>query len=282
MSSPAARPLTVAVPGGTLTGWEWGPPDGTVVLLLHGFPQRSTAWSGVGERLAEVGLRAVALDQRGYSDGLRPPAVADYALPRLVGDALAAVDALGRPVHLAGHDWGGIVGWHLASRYPQAVRTWTALSTPSPLALAAALAEDPDQRTRLGYIEAFRQPGHAEAALLAGGGARLRAIYGAAVPPDQATEDIAFFSRPGVLSAALNWYRAMSPQDLDGLTRAAIPTSYVWGANDIAFGRTAAERTGAEVVGPYSFVPLEGTGHWLLEEAPDTVAQTISERALGD
>jgi pimeloyl-ACP methyl ester carboxylesterase len=246
--------------------------------LLHGFPQTAAAWSGVAERLARAGRRVVAIDQRGYSDGARPLDVGDYALPVLVEDAIAVVDALGGSVDLVGHDWGGVVGWQVAARQPERIRTWTAISTAHPVALNEVLATDASQRAQFGYILLFRRPGVAEAALLDDDAARLRQLYAGQLRPQRLAEEVAFFQRPGVLTAALNWYRAMTPDDAKGLPPVTVPTSYVWGSADMAFGRTAAERTEAYVAGPYRFVPIEGASHWLLDEAPDIVAATILER----
>jgi pimeloyl-ACP methyl ester carboxylesterase len=101
------------------------------------------------------------------------------------------------------------------------------------------------------------------------------------VAPDQVDAEVAFFSRPGVLTAALNWYRAMTPEVNAGLPRAGVPTTYVWGSEDLAFGREAAQLTGSYVDGPYEFIPLEGASHWLPDEAPDSVADAIARRVLG-
>ncbi|PZS14878.1 MAG: alpha/beta hydrolase [Pseudonocardiales bacterium] len=280
MSVPAAVPTTVAANGWAFTGFECGPPDGRTVLLLHGFPQTAASWAPVAARLAEVGLRAVALDQRGYSPDARPLDVADYALVHLVADAVGMIEALGGSVDLVGHDWGGVVGWQVAARHPGLVRTWTAVSTPNPLALNDVLATDEQQRARFSYIRDFRQPGRAEAALLADDAAALRAFYGSAVAPERIDADTAFFAQPGVLTAALNWYRAMSLHDTDGLARVNVATSYVWGSADMAFGRAAAERSAAYVDAPYSFVALESAGHWLPDEAADTLAEEIAHRVL--
>jgi pimeloyl-ACP methyl ester carboxylesterase len=280
MSAPEARPVQIAANGWDFSGLDWGPPSGRTVLLLHGFPQHATSWAAVAARLAEAGLHAVALDQRGYSPGARPADVGDYALPHLVADTVALIEALGGAVDLVGHDWGGVVGWQVAARHPELVRTWTAVSTPNPLALNEVLAVDEDQRTRFGYIRTFRVPGRAEAALLADGAAAMRAIYGTAVAAGRIDDDVAFMTEPGTLTAALNWYRAMSPHDADGLEPVVVPTSYVWGSSDVAFGPVAAERTASQVRGPYSFVPLEGASHWLPDEAPDALADEIARRVL--
>ncbi len=280
MSAPAAIPVQIPANGWSFAGLQWGSATGRTVLLLHGFPQHATSWAAVAARLAEAGLHAVAIDQRGYSPGARPAEVGDYALPHLVADTVALIEALGGAVDLVGHDWGGVVGWQVAARYPELVRTWTAVSTPNPLALNEVLAVDEDQRNRFGYIRAFRVPGRAEAALLADGAAAMRAIYGTAVAPERIDDDVAFMAAPGTLTAALNWYRAMSPHDADGLGPVIVPTSYVWGSADVAFGPVAAERTAGYVHGPYSFVPLEGASHWLPDEAPDALADEIARRVL--
>lgn len=275
------RALSIPTNGLLFDALEWGPPDGSLVLLLHGFPQRATSWAAVASRLADVGIRCVAVDQRGYSASARPPDVAAYALPHLIADVAGLIAWLGGSAHLAGHDWGGVVGWQVVARHPELVQSWTALSTPNPQALEAVLATSEQQRAQFGYILQFRQPGVAETALLAEDGARLRAIYGGAVAADRVVEDVAFFAQPGVLTAALNWYRAMSPDVNAGLPRTTRPTTYLWGSTDLAFGREAAELTGSYVDAPYTFVPLDGATHWLLDEAPDSVASAIADRVLG-
>ena len=50
-----------------------------------------------------------------------------------------------------------------------------------------------------------------------------------------------------------------------------MPTLYIWGSEDAALGRGAAEATGDFVRAPYEFVILDGMSHWLLEQAPDQV-----------
>ena len=269
-------PVTVTANGLQFTGLEWGPAQGPRVLCLHGFPQRSTSWTGVADRLADAGARVVALDQRGYSPGARPAEVASYTMPHLVADVVAMIEALGAPVHLVGHDWGGVVGWQVAARRPDLLTGWTAVSTPNPLALNDVLARDPAQRATFGYILRFRQVGAAEQELLGSGGAGLAAVYGGHVAASRVAEDVAFFSAPGVLTAALNWYRAMSPSDADGLGPVLVPTTYVWGSEDQAFGAEAAELTGTFVQAPYRFVPLDGASHWLPDEAPDTLADAVA------
>ena len=58
-----------------------GPLGGDVVVLLHGFPERSTSWREVAPLLHAQGFRTVAPDQRGYSPGLGPVVGATTAAP---------------------------------------------------------------------------------------------------------------------------------------------------------------------------------------------------------
>lgn len=257
---------------GVLAG---GPAGGRPVLLLHGFPENAGMWDGVVERLHAGGLRTVAPDQRGYSPGARPADVAAYRMPALVADVLGLLDALGLDaVDLVGHDWGSAVGWQVAARHPDRVRTFTAISVPHPEALSWAVENDPDQRERSAYMRLFRTPGKAEEVLLADDARRLRRMF-APLPAERVEAFVRPMTEPGALTGALNWYRAIGKRDLDGLPPVGVPTTYLWGTEDLAIGRPAAERCARHVAGPYRFVELAGVSHWLPEQAPAAVADAV-------
>ncbi len=258
-----------------------GPDGGPAVLLLHGFPENARMWDGVAPLLHEAGLRTVAPDQRGYSPGARPTGVAAYAIGELVGDALGLLDALDLPAaHVLGHDWGAVVGWHLAARHPERVRTLTAVSVPHPAAHAAALRSDPEQQRLSAYIQAFRVPEVAEATLLADDARRLRGMF-RPLPPGATDVFVRPLQQPGALTAALSWYRAMSSGDLAGLGPVAVPTTYVWGTEDAGVGRAAAEGCAAYATGEFEFVQLPGVSHWVPEQEPETVARHALARIAG-
>ncbi|MGY1684335.1 MULTISPECIES: alpha/beta fold hydrolase [unclassified Geodermatophilus] len=254
-----------------------GPGDGRPVVLLHGFPETSASWAAVTPRLAEAGLRTYAVDQLGYSPGARPLDVDSYALPHLVQVTADLMTAMDVPVaDVVGHDWGANVAWALAGWHPDRVRSLTAVSVPHPTAFTAAYRSDPEQRERSSYIRLFWQEGKAEEVLLADGARRLRRMYGDAVAPEAVDEYVAVLSAPGALTAALNWYRAMSSSTpVDDVT---VPTTFVWSDADIAIGRIAAEGCGSFVAGDYRFVELPGVSHWIPEQAPDQLAAAILDR----
>ncbi|MGC4770327.1 alpha/beta fold hydrolase [Micromonospora sp. DT44] len=259
-----------------------GPSDGVPVLLLHGFPQHSGEWDEVVPPLHAAGLRTYALDQRGYSPGARPAEVAGYRIPGLVADAVAVLDALGLDaVHLVGHDWGAIVAWAVAAAHPQRVRTLTAVSVPHPAAMAHALATDGQQKARSSYIALFRKPGKAEKVLLAWHATALRKLLGGVGDAARVNRYADPMREPGALTAALNWYRAMSRADLAAVAPVAVPTTYVWSDRDVAIGRTAAEACAANVTGDYLFVPLAGVTHWIPDAAPAALAEAVLARVAG-
>jgi pimeloyl-ACP methyl ester carboxylesterase len=273
--------MAITVRGQTFEVTTGGPRDGEPVLLLHGFPQHSGEWSGVVPALHAAGLRTYALDQRGYSPGARPADVPAYRLTELVADAVAVLDALGvETVHLIGHDWGSVVAWAVAARHPERVRTLTAVSVPHPAAFAYTLASDPDQRSRSTYMTFFRQAGEAEQALLADDAAVLRRML-AGVGEDRVDGYVEPMLRPGALTAALNWYRAMSAEELAEVGPVSVPTTFVWSDSDIAVGRTAAEACAGQVTGDYRFVVLAGVTHWIPDEAPEVFAEAVLARIGG-
>ena len=96
----------------------------------------------------------------------------------------------------------------------------------------------------------------AEAMLLENDAARLRAVYQGKLSADQISANVQRLSEPGVLTAALNWYRAL---DLDArIGPIRVSTLYIWGDQDIALGRTAPETTQRYVMEQYHFEVLPG------------------------
>jgi len=103
---------------------------GDPVLLLHGWPQHWWMWRKLILPLAEH-YRVLAPDLRGFGWTDAPPG--RYHKHRFAADVIALVDALGiERFHLVGHDWGGIAGFELCLRHPERVRRFLALGTVHP------------------------------------------------------------------------------------------------------------------------------------------------------
>jgi pimeloyl-ACP methyl ester carboxylesterase len=254
---------------------DGGPPDGEPVVLLHGFPQGSTAWDAVEPLLHGTGLRTLAPDQRGYCAGARPSGRRAYRLSECVADVLALLDAAGlESAHVVGHDWGGSVAWLLAGRHPERLRTLTVVSTPHPEALTRALLGR--QALQFWYMAMFQVP-YLPERRLADRGFTVRSLTRAGVPLPYAERYAALLAEPGAATAMLNWYRAIPWSVRTPAGKAKVPTTYVWSTHDVALGRRAAEGTARFVAAPYRFVELDGS-HWLPETEPGVVAEHVIAR----
>ena len=267
--------MEIKARGLTFDVYEGGPEDGDPVLLLHGFPQDHREFDLLAPRLQAAGFRTYAMDQRGYSPGARPTEVSAYRLDEAVADALAVLDALGaESAHVVGHDWGANIGWLLAARHPDRVRTLTAISVPHPRAMLLALRVRPSQRARFTYFGVFRSP-VAERLLLARNGTVLRWMLR---PLHHAEQYVEAMQEPGRLTGGLNWYRAFSTDQVATTGVVTVPTTYVWSDRDGVVGLTAALRTADWVEADYQLVAMKGVSHWVPEQAPRELADAVLAR----
>ena len=254
-----------------------------LVLMLHGFAESMHCWRAQVAALSDMGYRAVAPSQRGYSAGARPDAqdFPSYHIDRLMDDAMAIVAASGhgdKRFHLAGHDWGGSIAWALADRFPERVASLTVLSRPHPNAFNRALEmADGEQAHRSRHHKAFLEP-NAASVVLADDCKWLRERWAAnGVPSSAMTEHLAVLGNKDAMEAALAWYRARGAiRSPLGPTR--VPTLYIWGNADDTVGRAAAEGTVDFIAAPYRFVELEGVGHFAAEQVPERVSELMLEQ----
>jgi pimeloyl-ACP methyl ester carboxylesterase len=119
-------------------------------------------------------------------------------------------------------------------------------------------------------------PGHVgavEEQLLADDAAMLRAT----LPAESADGYVRALKEPGALTAALNWYRASSREDVLGIGPVTAPTLFVWSDGDAAIGRDAAEGCAQHVDGPFRFEVVEGVDHWVPEKAAERLNALLLE-----
>lgn len=265
-----------------------GPAGGEMFILLHGFPEGAESWAKQVDALAKAGHLAIAPDLRGYGLSDAPEAVENYAIDHLVDDVAGIIKGFGRSqAHVAGHDWGALVAWFFAARHPEMTKTLTALSVGHPAALAKASRVDDEQREKSRYVALFLQEGKAEQLLADEDYRRLRGMFSLGPNPDAVPKSVVdhfarSLSRPGRLTAALNYYRANLGAGggawaaLTQQLKITSPTTLLWGEQDPALGQSAVEATSGYVDGPYDLVVLEGAGHWLQFERPDEVSRSLT------
>ncbi|MET0868471.1 MAG: alpha/beta hydrolase [Pseudorhodoplanes sp.] len=278
---PASEQITIA-PHLTFDAITAGVPGAPLVLLLHGFAESMHCWNAQVAALGDMGYRAVAPSQRGYSPGARPDPreFSHYLIDRLMDDAMAIVAASGygnARFHLVGHDWGGSIAWGLADRHHERLASLTILSRPHPNAFNRALQmTDAEQAKRSRHHKAFLEPDAADL-VLADNAKWLRDRLAANGVPAAAIEaHLSVLGNKDAMEAALAWYRARGA--IRGpLGPIRVPTLYVWGDADDTVGRIAAEGTVDFIAAPYRFEVLPGVGHFAADQAPERVCELLLE-----
>jgi pimeloyl-ACP methyl ester carboxylesterase len=103
---------------------------GVPVLMLHGWPQHWYMWRRVIPLLAPH-ARLICPDLRGF--GWTQVAGSGYDRWTMARDVLALLDALEvEQAHVIGHDWGGWIGFLLATDTPERVSRLLALGVAPP------------------------------------------------------------------------------------------------------------------------------------------------------
>ncbi|WP_114943358.1 alpha/beta fold hydrolase [Microvirga calopogonii] len=264
------------VNGLTLHAIEAGPEDGPLVILLHGFPEFWWGWRYQIGPLAEAGFRVLVPDQRGYNLSDKPDGRRAYDLVILAKDVVGLADALGRDTFsLVGHDWGGLVAWWTASRYPDRVEKLVVLNAPHPAVAGSYMRSHPSQMLRSLYVGFFQIPWLPDAMLSANGYRSLKdALQRTSRPGTFSDEDIAQYekawSQPGAVTTMLNWYRALpfKPDMKDPTVRA--PTLVIWGTGDRFLEKGLAEASLA-LCKTGSARWIESATHWVQHEEPEAV-----------
>ena len=257
-----------------------GEPGAPLVLLLHGFAESMQCWRVQVTALGDMGYRAIAPSQRGYSSGARPDPreFSHYLIDRLMDDAIAIVAAAGygeARFHLVGHDWGASIAWGLADRAHERLASLTILSRPHPNAFNRALQmTDGEQANRSRHHKAFLEPDAADI-VLANDCKWLRdRLTANGVPADAIERHLAVLGNKDAMEAALAWYRARG--SIRGpLGPIRVPTLYIWGDSDDTVGRVAAEGTRDFIAAPYQFEALPGVGHFAADSAPERVSELL-------
>ena len=276
-----------------------GPQDAPPVIMLHGFPESHRTWRGVVP-LLEGKFRLIMPDLRGFGASDQPPDAESYAADKLVADIFALADALGiEQFALVGHDWGGAIAWPAAIRGDPRIERLAIVNAPHPLIFQRSLIENAEQRAGSQYINAFRTPGF-ERAIEAMGYDKFFAksfsphVGIEAIPPKEQAHYIADWSKPGAMTAMLNWYRASqmvvpaSGEEAEmpawvgrGLPRIQIPVLVLWGMRDRAL--LPIQLNGLdEHCADLTIVRLPDAGHFAPWEAPQAVAGALAPFLAGE
>lgn len=266
----------IATNGITLHAIVAGPPDGPLVVLLHGFPEFWYGWRKQIDPLAEAGYRVLVPDQRGYNLSDKPRGVAAYNIDELAADVIGLIDAEGRDkAVVVGHDWGAAVAWWTAIRYPDRVEKLVILNVPHPLVMQRHLRKSFSQLRKSWYMFFFQIPKLPESLM------RLRNFRGMLDSLRKSSRGGVFdeadgqryvqaWSQPGALTSMINWYRGLTRARPERVSspRVKVPTLMIWGVGD-RFLDVEMTQPSIELCDDGRLELIDEATHWVQhEEAP--------------
>jgi pimeloyl-ACP methyl ester carboxylesterase len=275
---PAVARRDLPTPAGSLALLDTGGPAGQPpVLLVPGFTGSKEDFALLLAPLAAAGHRAVAMDQRGQFESVGPDDPGAYTVDALAADVLAVLADLagpadlarrnGRPAHLVGHSFGGLVARAATLARPDAVASLVLLGS-GPSAIGGSR----------------RQRMEALAPLLTTGG--MAAVYegmeklaaGDGRQADAPPELKAFLRRRFLASSpvglqAMGEALRSEPDRVDALRATGVPVLVTHGAGDDAWlpavQADMAGRLGAR------YVPIPACAHSPAVENPAGTMRTL-------
>lgn len=256
-----------------------------LVILLHGFPEFWYSWRHQLIALSDE-YTVVAPDLRGYHFSDKPRNVADYKLDKLVDDVCGLIRHFDREqAAVIGHDWGAAVAWSLAIRNPEYLWKLGALQVP-PIAIWKK-NQSIRQYLASWYMFFFQIPVLPEFLMRLNDYAGLgNALRNSTAEKDIFTDtDIAEYkkawSEPFAITAMLNYYRANLFDRLFAksveLPKINVPTMFIYGEKDSAVLPETVKGVGDMIIADYQEIRIPEAGHWVQQEAKDTVTKVLRE-----
>ncbi len=257
--------------------------QGPLVVLLHGFPENWWSWRYQIQPLVDAGFRVIAPDLRGYGETDKH---GPYDLDTVTDDVCRLIASLGfNKVKIVGHDWGGALAWHLASKRPEFCERLTVMNCPHPVPFRQAIINAPSwpQLKKSWYFFFFQLPKVPEW-LLSRRDAQntVRTIKGSSV-------DRAHFSvdemrpfrdaiqKPGAAKAMVGWYRAAvrdgfkNPFNPPRYEPIEVETLLIWGMRDPALGYADLVPGTDRYVPKLKIFQVPDCGHFVQAERPELV-----------
>lgn len=248
--------------------------EGSPLLFVHGWPDFWYTWRHQMAGLCDS-YRCVAMDLRGYNESDQPPGVENYSMGKLMGDVDAVIDALGDPVTLVGHDWGGAISWRYAMIFPQRLSKLIISNLTHPRGYTTVLRNATDeQKKHVKYIADFQDPEFHNRLTPE----KLVRICAANEPDNVKQRFIQAFEKSS-FDSMLNYYRATYKKMVDGPEKdfepLPLPVLQFHGLQDKAVDKQGLRDTWDWIGGDYTLVTSPKSGHWFHSEEPELVTNTM-------
>lgn len=261
-----------------------GDSERPLVLLLHGFPEFWYGWRQQIDFLAGMGFRVVVPDQRGYNLSDKPKGIDAYRIDNLTLDIIGLIDALKyKKATIIGHDWGGMIAWQLAIKYPERLEKLIILNIPHPKVMKKTLLTSWRQKRKSWYIFFFQVPWLPELissrinfALLRKG--LIKSSRRGTFSETDLKQYQEAWSKKNALRSMINWYRAAFRTMFEKSVKSYIdiPTLLIWGMKDFALISDMAQPS-IDLCRKGRLVFIEEASHWVQHEEPDRVNSLIKD-----
>jgi len=283
MTTPTVTSVFHELPGLRMHTLVCGNPSSPLALFLHGFPELSESWREILPQAADAGFYAVAPDLRGYGQTDQPDE--GYEVTSLVQDIRHLMQALGRQrACIVGHDWGGLIAYHLAAHHPELTTKLCVVNCPHP-AVFIRRVWMPQQLFKSWYVLFFQMPWLPERMLTQGkGSAVARLIRAASVDRSRLTREklkpyAENFATLHAARCAVNYYRsnARRSRRFFQLPPIQAPFRLVWCEEDTALSLTLTRNLDGHFAGSHEVHYIPSVGHFGPLEAPQRVGPAILE-----
>jgi pimeloyl-ACP methyl ester carboxylesterase len=277
--------------------YEVGPADGSVAILLHGFPYDIHSYVDVAPKLAAQGCRVIVPCLRGFgATRFRDSATLRSGEQAAIGaDVIALMDALNiRRAVLAGHNWGGRAACVAAALWPERCRGMVTVNSYLVQDLArAATPTSPKYEMALWY-EYYFQLERGRAGLAENRREIARLLWKQWSPAwrfDDATFDrsAVAYDNPDYVDVVIHSYRhrfgaaAGDPRYADLQRRLAplppisVPSVTLDGDRDGVLPASDGRASASKFTGRRVHRVVRGAGHNVPQEAPGAFAAAVME-----
>ncbi len=261
--------------------------SGPLVLFVHGYPQFWWSWRTQLPAVAAAGYRAVALDLRGFGASDAPPS--GYDAPTACDDLAAVIRSLGsdRAV-IVGQGLGAWLAWSMPSHHPEVTAAIAPIGRPHPTVFHRTSLRRPHQWQANRYLRAMQTPFAPGRQPLAVN--RLLRLWSGPehgwITSEVTERYTQAMSLPFAGQAAAEYHRwfyrcRVTPSGVRYLHRVRsqirVPVLHVHGQLDPTTLPALSAESRSCTSGPLQVNQLPGIGHFVPEEATETVNALLTD-----
>ncbi len=251
------------------------------VILLHGWPDDGSLWRFQIPALVEYGYRVICLDWLGHGRSEKTKDLKKYTLTSLSADVIGLMDALNlEKAHCIAHDYGAVVGWELATRYPERLMSYVALSVGHPLVLVKNFSLESIIKS---WYLVFNPLPVAIPIYRVMNGFFFRWVLRGHPDKESVVEKFLREKNPFYIQVwekanpVLPFLLSSLRQKQSELNLIKVPTLGIWSSGDNFMAEEQMKKSGTLVQSEWQYVKISKCNHWLQLEKPQEINKHLLE-----